>query len=108
MNSGGRIEREYGLGRGRTDLLVLWPRGGERAVPEAEVDRHVIECKVLHKSLERTIAEGLSQTAAYMDRCEAEAGHLVIFDRSEGKRWEEKLFRREESFRGRVVTVWGM
>ena len=29
VNGGGRIEREYGLGRGRTDLLVLWPR--ERA-----------------------------------------------------------------------------
>ena len=26
VNGGGRIEREYGLGRGRTDLLVLWPR----------------------------------------------------------------------------------
>ena len=34
-NGGGRIEREYGLGRGRTDLLLVWPesaRGGkERA-----------------------------------------------------------------------------
>ena len=26
VNGGGCIEREYGLGRGRTDLLVLWPR----------------------------------------------------------------------------------
>ncbi len=25
INSGGRIEREYGLGRQRVDLLVLWP-----------------------------------------------------------------------------------
>jgi hypothetical protein len=25
INSGGRIEREYGLGRQRMDLLVLWP-----------------------------------------------------------------------------------
>ena len=25
VNSGGRIEREYGLGRMRTDLLLLWP-----------------------------------------------------------------------------------
>ena len=108
VNSGGRIEREYGLGRGRTDLLVLWPRGGERAVPGAEVDRHVIECKVLHKSLERTLREGLEQTAAYMDRCGAEAGHLVIFDRSEGKRWEEKVFRRDEAVDGRTITVWGM
>ena len=108
VNSGGRIEREYGLGRGRTDLLVLWPRGGERAGPGAEVDRHVIECKVLHKSLERTIREGLGQTVAYMDRCGAEAGHLVVFDRSEGKRWEEKVFRRDEAVEGRTITVWGM
>lgn len=25
LNGGGRIEREYGLGRERTDLLVIWP-----------------------------------------------------------------------------------
>ena len=103
VNSGGRIEREYGLGRGRTDLLIIWPRGGGRPA-----DRFVIECKVLRKSLERTMREGLEQTAQYMDRCGSDAGHLVIFDRSEGKRWEEKIFRREESFRGRVMTVWGM
>ena len=108
VNSGGRIEREYGLGRGRTDLLILWPRGGEGAGPGAEVERHVVECKVLHGSLERTIAEGLSQTAAYVDRCAGGSGHLVIFDRSEGKRWEEKVFRRDEVVHGRRITVWGM
>jgi hypothetical protein len=27
VNGGGRIEREYGLGRGRTDLLLRWPYG---------------------------------------------------------------------------------
>ena len=108
VNSGGRIEREYGLGRGRTDLLVLWPRGGEAAAPDAAVDRYVVECKVLHKGLERTIAEGLDQTIAYMDRCDAEAGHLVVFDRRAGRSWEEKVFRREESADGRTITVWGM
>ncbi len=25
VNGGGRVEREYGLGRRRTDLLVIWP-----------------------------------------------------------------------------------
>ena len=108
VNSGGRIEREYGLGRGRTDLLVLWPRGGEQAPPGSPVDKYVIECKVAHKGLERTIGEGLEQTAAYMDRCGSPAGHLIIFDRREGKPWEEKIFRREESCDGRVITVWGM
>ena len=28
--------------------------------------------------MERTIAEGVEQTAGYMARCAAEAGHLVV------------------------------
>ena len=108
VNSGGRVEREYGLGRGRTDLLILWPRGGEGAPPGSAVDRYVVECKVLHKGLDRTIGEGLQQTAAYMDRCGSEVGHLVVFDRSEGKPWEEKIYRRDERLHDRPITVWGM
>jgi len=101
VNGGGRIEREYGLGRGRTDLLILWPQSDR-------VRRFVVECKVLHKGLERTIREGLEQTAGYMDRCAAEAGHLVIFDRDEERSWEEKVFCRRESAGGTEVVVWGM
>ena len=101
VNGGGRIEREYGLGRGRTDLLIVWPRGGR-------VHRFVVECKVLRKGLARTIREGLRQTLGYMDRCAAESGHLVVFDRTEGRRWEDKVFRREERTDEGAVTVWGM
>ena len=102
VNSGGRIEREYGLGRMRTDLLIVWPQG-------AQTRKIVIECKILHKSLEQTIAEGLEQTAGYMDRCDAEAGHLVIFDRREGRRWADKIFRdRRTSDNGIEIEIWGM
>ena len=104
-NGGGRIEREYGLGRGRTDLLLVWPRGDTSS---GTADKFVIECKVLHKSLERTVREGLEQTSGYMDRCGSQAGHLVIFDRSEEKRWEDKIFRREERVDDHTITVWGM
>ena len=100
VNSGGRIEREYGLGRMRTDLLIVWPQG------ELKV---VIECKILHKSLEQTIAEGLEQTAAYVDRCEAKVGHLVIFDRRAGPRWSDKVFHdRRMAGSGMEIEVWGM
>ncbi len=99
VNSGGRIEREYGLGRGRTDLMIEW---GPRRQREA------VECKLRRKSLERTIAEGLEQLGGYMQRCGTAEGHLVIFDRSEDRSWDEKVFRREESAGGRKVTVWGM
>ena len=104
VNSGGRIEREYGLGRMRTDLLIIWPAGAE---PD-RTRRMVIECKLLHRGLERTIREGFTQTRAYMERCGAAEGHLVVFDRTEGTSWDRKMFRREETADGPPVTVWGM
>ena len=102
VNGGGRIEREYALGRGRTDLLIVWPQGGRER-------RYVVECKVLRGGLERTIAEGVAQTRAYADRCGAEAGHLIVFDRSPERTWEQKIFRRAAPpGEGAPVTVWGM
>ena len=101
VNGGGRIEREYALGRGRTDLLIVWPQGGRER-------RFVVECKVRRGELERTVADGVQQTRAYVDRCGAEAGHLVVFDRSPERSWEEKIFRRAPRADGVPVTVWGM
>ncbi len=101
VNGGGRIEREYGLGRMRTDLLILWQHA-------QGVQKVVIELKVLHQSLEHTIAKGLAQTWEYLDRRGAEEGHLIIFDRTPAKAWEAKLFQRVETTHGRSITVWGM
>ena len=100
LSGGGRIEREYGLGRQRVDLFIQWPR------PEGE-QRFVTECKVLRCSLDETLEKGLPQTAGYMDRCAATEGHLVIFDRS-AKPWKEKVYRRIEEFDGTPIQVWGM
>ncbi len=101
INGGGRVDREYGLGRRRTDLLVVWnhPSG---------VQRVVIELKLLRGSLEATLHEGLAQTWEYTDRCGAEAAHLVIFDRTPGRSWDERIWQRAESYRGLPITVWGM
>ena len=102
VNGAGRIEREYALGRGRTDLLIVWPQGGRER-------RYVVECKVRRGDLERTIAEGVSQARAYVDRCGAEAGHLIVFDRSPERTWEQKIFRRAAPpGTDAPVTVWGM
>ena len=132
VNGGGRIEREYGLGRGRTDLLVLWPR--EAGQPSDLWERFVVECKVLRdsdrKSLEWTIERGMEQTLGYMAKCGAEEGHLVVIDRrseerrrSEGaedrqgndgeaggneQRREGEEARSECRHEGRKVTVWAL
>ena len=51
INGGGRVDREYGLGRRRTDLLVVWNH-------PAGVQRVVIELKLLRGSLESTCKRG--------------------------------------------------
>ena len=34
----------------------------------------------------------MKPTRAYVDRCGAEAGHLIVFDRAPDRRWEKKIF----------------
>jgi hypothetical protein len=64
---------------------------------------------VRRRELERTIAEGLAQTRGYLDRCGAEAGHLILFDRSPDRPWEERIFRRQAPAGTEPpITVWGM
>ena len=117
VNGGGRIEREYGMGRGRTDLLVLWPR--EPGQPSDLWERFLVECKVLRdsdrKSLAGTIERGVEQTLGYMEKCGAEEGHLVVIDRRGEERRHAEEPRSGEAAAGgsgehrpdgRKVAVW--
>ncbi|CAN2040147.1 hypothetical protein GMMP15_1570002 [Candidatus Magnetomoraceae bacterium gMMP-15] len=101
VNSGGMVEREYGLGRKRTDLLVIWNY-------ETGVQEVVIELKLRYGDLEKIIKKGLKQTFEYMDKCGSKEGHLVIFDRSKKLSWDEKIFSEERDFQGQKIIVWGM
>jgi hypothetical protein len=97
VNGGGRVDREYGLGRMRTDLMVAWKR------PAGE-QRAVIEAKVVRRSREASIAEGLTQTREYMDRCGTPEGHLILFDARPAQTWEQRIFREERE----GIAIWGM
>ena len=106
VNGGGYIDREYGLGRRRTDLLIRKPLTDHYGGP---VQRIVLELKILRRGLEATISDGLRQTFAYMDTVGAvDEGHLIIFDRSQTKTWEERIWHRPYDFEGRTIMVWGM
>ena len=101
VNGGGRVDREYGLGRRCSDLCVVWsyPSG---------VQRGVIGLKIRYQSLEQTLAAGLEQTWRYADATGAEEAHLVICDRRSTIPWKEKIWQRSEQHAGMAITVWGM
>jgi len=95
INGGGTIYREYALGRKRVDLLIEFNK--QRIVIELKIERGL-----------QTISEGLEQTAQYMDINNATEGHLIVFDRSLVKSWDEKIFRQEHKIGKDTITVWGM
>ena len=107
VNSGGRIDREYGLGRRRTDLLLQWPLDKEQGF-YGPVQKVVIEVKLLHKSLEQTIATGVPQTGDYMQRCSAEEGYLIIFARDRSKALDQYGFQGQKRHGKLNVGVWVM
>ena len=106
VNGGGYIDREYGLGRQRTDLLIRKPLTDGYGGP---VQRVVLEMKIRRGALETVINEGLRQTAGYMDTVgSVDEGHLIIFDRTKEKTWEERIWHKPYEYQGRPIMVWGM
>jgi hypothetical protein len=102
VNGGGYVEREYGIGRGRIDLLVRWPFGAPRAW-----QREALELKVWAQGRRDPLAEGLAQLDGYLDRLALDRGVLVIFDRRTEAGEPELRTRIEDTRtpRGRAVTV---
>ena len=106
VNGGGYIDREYGLGRRRTDLLIRKPLTDGYGGP---IQRVVLELKIKRGVLETVIDEGLRQTYDYMDAVgSVDEGHLIIFDRTKAKTWEERIWHKSCGFRGKTIMVWGM
>ncbi len=106
INGGGRISREYGLGRKRTDLFIEWPTD-EALGFHGPVQRIVIELKLVKKAPEAAEQLGIEQTADYARQVGADEAHLVLFDRRPGRDWDERIWQREAEPGGMRVRVWG-
>ncbi len=79
VSSGGYIDREYGVGRGRIDLLVRWPYVGDDGVRKWQ--REALELKVWAEGRPDPLERGLAQLDCYLERLSLDSGVLVIFDR---------------------------
>jgi len=108
VNGGGRINREYGLGRKRTDLYIEWPVDEEQGFL-GEVQRVVLELKLWKKgALEALIAEGQTQTVDYARQCGADEAHLIVFDRrAAAAPWDERIWQRSATQDGWSLGLWG-
>lgn len=107
INGGGRINREYGLGRKRTDLLIEWPLDPQLKFT-GPVQKIVIELKILHQNLDKTIEKGCQQTTDYRSHMGADEAHLMIFNRNPKVLWQDKIWQKEHTIDQQIISVWGL
>jgi hypothetical protein len=79
VNGGGIIDREYGIGRGRIDVLVRWPTPSAKTTRDWQ--REAFELKVWREGRPDPLHHGLKQLETYLERLGLNNGTLVIFDR---------------------------
>ncbi len=94
INGGGRIDREYALGKGALDLLITW-----------KGERHLIEVKVRRDR--RSEGKAVGQVKRYLDGAGMKEGWVVLFDLRNEVSWKEKLFVRTVRRTGTTIRVVG-
>jgi hypothetical protein len=104
INGGGYIDREYGVGRRRIDLLIRKPYGRSG---RSGLQREALELKVRHPGQGDPLPDGLTQLDAYLDGLGLTTGTLVIFDRRPDAApiAERTAFTTEHTPSGRIVTL---
>ncbi len=94
VNGGGRIDREYALGKGALDLLITW-----------KTQRIAVEVKLRRDT--ETGDEALEQVVRYLDHLGLAEGWLVLFDLRATTGWETRLYTRTETVGARRVHLVG-
>lgn len=105
VNGGGFVDPEYGVGRGRMDIMVRKPYTGPDGKPALQME--AVELKVHTDHSGNVLDEGLEQLDGSLDRLSLHTGTLLIFDRRQ-KALERPLapkFEQERTPSGREVTL---
>jgi hypothetical protein len=96
INGGGHLVREFATGRKRMDLIV-----------EINGFRYPVEIKL--RKGPKTVEEGQSQLAEYLDSLGIKEGWLVIFDRRPDIPWQEKIGEHAQTLPdGKTIHVFTM
>jgi hypothetical protein len=95
INGGGEIYREMAAGTARLDICLIYKK-----------HKYPIELKIRYG--DKYVEKGIQQTARYMDKLGCSEGWLTVFDRSTEKTWEEKLYMKKETVKGKIITIVGL
>lgn len=104
-NGNGFINREYGLSKKRTDLMLKWQYEKEGKLCIQNV---VIELKIIHQKLnyQKVLKEALEQTSEYAKICAVKEANILIFDRDKSQNWSADEPNEIIQYEGITLEVW--
>lgn len=105
VNGSGSVDREYGLGRGRTDLRISKNyAGADGNLAEQE---EVVEIKVHRDEQRNPLPEAKEQLDTYLGQVGRDHGYAIIFDHRDSAIRERPapVVTSETSDDGREITV---
>nr|MBP7563238.1 ATP-binding protein [Candidatus Cloacimonadota bacterium] len=104
-NGKGFINREYGLSKKRTDLMLKWQYEKEGQLCIQNV---VIELKIVHQKLnyQKVLNEALEQTVAYAKICGVREANILIFDRDKSQNWSADEPNEQIEYEGFTLEIW--
>jgi hypothetical protein len=94
VQKGGKVEHDYGIGRGTLGLTLTWQEA-----------RHAVEVTVPRDGEAKT--ELVRQVLDRLDQAGLDEGTLVLFDRRSDVAWEERLFFRTVEAGGKRLHLVG-
>jgi hypothetical protein len=103
VNGGGFVDREYGVGAGRIDIVIRWPYtdpAGHR-----QIQREALELKVWRRGRSDPLRPALRQLDDYLDGLSLPTGTLVIFDDRGGRRTPQPSITTTSSPSDRKITL---
>jgi hypothetical protein len=95
INGVGLIVRDMAAGSGRLDLCLVY-----------KGQKYPIELKIRYG--QKYLEKGLEQTAHYMDIYGCDEGWLVIFDRRVRVKWDDKIYMKKKTVKGKKITIVGL
>jgi len=104
-NGSGFINREYGISKKRTDLMLKWKYEKDG---QTIFQKIVMELKVIGKkqNYEKVKEDALIQTATYAKLCGSDEAHILIFDRDNKYNWTATEPNESAEYDGIRMTIW--
>ncbi|MCL2063164.1 MAG: ATP-binding protein [Candidatus Cloacimonetes bacterium] len=107
VNGGGYINREYAIGRKRTDIMIKW-KYNSPTTEDVNWQNIILEIKTINKKQNyKTVKnEGLEQTSEYAKICGEKEAHLLIFDKDKSKKWKALEANEIVDYDGVKIEIW--